>query len=182
MIHIETDNALEKASKMLAGIPNGIETALSHSMNRAIQEGRTAAVREATALYTAKARDVRSTFGMRKSSKSNLEAQLLSKGKNLPLLKYAHKPRTDTTGARRKLVKVGVKKNGLKPLGQGFIWQGRVMQRMGANRLPIEQKFGPAIPSILNNEQIVDKVVDKMSESVEKRLEHETQRLLQGYE
>lgn len=178
-IRIETDG-FEKASKMLVGVPNGIQTALMRSFNRALTEGRTAAVREATARYTVKAKDVRPTFKMSRAKKADLSAELNSTGKRLPLSLYAHKPTTDTTGARRKQVRVGVMKGAVKPLGQGFMWEGRVMQRLGKTSHPIEQKYGPAVPSILDNDQIVDRVTDKMGESVDKRLSHETIRLLEG--
>lgn len=182
MINVETEkNAFERAEKLLAGIPGGIEKATSRALNRALQEGRTAGTREATRRYTVKAKDVRPTFKMHKASGSNLEAELSSNGRSLPLSAFAHKPNSDTTGARRKQVRVGVKKGGLKPLGQGFIWQGRVMQRLGKSSYPIEQKYGLAVPVILNNEEIVDKVVETMGEAVDKRLEHETQRILDGY-
>lgn len=171
---------IERAQKLLEGVPNGMQTALMRSFNRALQEGRTAAVRETTARYTLKAKDVRPSFKMGKASKANLNAELTSTGKRLPLSLYAHKPTTDTTGARRKPVRVGVKKGGIKALGQGFIWEGRVMQRLGASSRPIEQKYGPAVPSIVDNEQVVDKVVDTLGEAVDKRLAHETIRLLEA--
>lgn len=180
-LNVEADkNAFEEAEKLLAGIPGGIEKATSRALNRALQEGRTAATREVTRRYTVKAKEVRPTFKMHKASNSNLEADLTSTGENLPLSSFSHRPSTDTTGAARKQVRVGVKKGGLKPLGQAFIHKGRVMQRLGQSRLPVEQKYGPAVPVILNNDEIVDKVVETMGKSVEKRLEHETNRLLNG--
>lgn len=180
-VNVETEkNAIEEASKLLEGIPGGIEKAMSRALNRALQEGRTAATREVSRRYTVKAKEVRPTFKMHKASNSKLEADLSSTGENLPLSSYLHRPTTDTTGAQRKQVRVGVKKGGLKPLGQGFIWKGRVMQRVGQTRLPVEQKYGPAVPVILNNDEIVDKVVETMGESVDKRLEHETRRILEG--
>ena len=54
------------------------------------------------------------------------------------------------------------------------------MQRVGASRYPIAQKHGPAVPSILDNPQIAEAVVNKMDAAVEKRLHHETMRLLEG--
>lgn len=177
----DTEKAIERAQRLLAGIPGGVQVAMYRSMNRALQEGRTVAVREGAKHYTLKSRDVRSSFKMNKAARANLNAELISTGTNLPLSRYAHKPQTDTTGARRKPIRVGVKKSGgMKPLGQGFIWQGKVMQRVGASRLPVAHKYGPAVPSILDNPQVVDAVTDKMTEAVERRMEHETLRLLEG--
>lgn len=180
-INIETEkNAVKRASKLLEGIPDGMQKAMTRALNRALQEGRTAATREVTRRYTVKAKEVRPTFKMHKANKSNLEADLTSTGTNLPLSSFSHRPNTDTTGANRKQIRVGVKKGGLKRLGQGFIWKGRVMQRVGQTRLPVEQKYGPAVPVILNNDEIVDSVTETMGASVDKRLEHETNRILNG--
>lgn len=178
-IEIKSD-AIEKAQKYLAGVPKGFETAMSRSLNRALQEGRTAAIRETTARYTVKASEVRPTFKMTTAHKKNLTASLESKGASLTLSTFAHSPKTDTTGANRKQIRVAVKKSGLKPLGQAFVHNGRILQRLGRTSYPVQQKFGPSIPSMLDNDEVVDKVVETMGKSVEKRLEHEVGRLLDG--
>lgn len=178
-IEIKSD-AIEKAQKYLAGVPKGFETAMMRSLNRALQEGRTAAVRETTKQYTIKARDVRPTFKMQRASRADLSASLESNGGRLPLSTFTHRPTTDTTGANRKQVRVGVKKGGLKPLGQAFVHNGRILQRLGRTSYPVQQKFGPSIPSMLDNDEVVDKVVETMGKSVEKRLEHEVGRILDG--
>lgn len=174
------ERAFKRASELLETIPRGYQTALTRAFNRALQEGRTEATRAVTKEYTLKAKQVRPTFKMQKASRSRLEASLDSAGQDLPLEEYKHRPHSDTTGNERKRVKVGVKKGGLKDIDRGFIWQGRVMRREGRARLPIERRFGPAVPITLNNDEVVENVVDKISESVNKRLEHETDRLLNG--
>lgn len=174
------ENVLKEAEELLKDIPNGYKKALSRSINRAMQEGRTEAVRSVRAEYSVKARTIRPTFNITKAKSSNIEASLESKGSDLPLEEYSYRPKTDTTGSKRRVVKVGVKKGGLKPLGQGFVWGGKVMRREGRTRLPVSRAYGPAIPVTLNNDAVVGKVVDKMSESVNKRLAHETERILSG--
>lgn len=174
------EQALKRASRLLETIPRGYQTALSRAFNRALQEGRTEATKAVTQEYTLKAKQVRPTFKMQKASKTRLEASLDSTGADLPLEDYKHRPHSDTTGAKRKRVKVGVKKGGLKEIDRGFIWKGRVMRRAGRARLPIERRYGPAVPVTLNNEEVVENIVDKMGASVNKRLEHETNRLLNG--
>lgn len=182
MIRVAVDKgAFARAERLLAGVPNGVQQALVSSLNRALQEGRTTGTREATKRYTLKAGIVRKTMAMHRASKGKFNAELVSRGRRLPLKYYAHKPGHDTTGANRKQVTVGVRKGALKPIGQGFIYRGMVMQRLGETRLPIEQMYSLAVPNILNNDEIVDAVQDKMAESVEKRLTHETDRILARY-
>lgn len=182
MISVEAENkSIERAARLLQGVPKGFEQALVSSFNRALQQGRTAGTREATKRYTVKAGIVRKTMAMHRASKNNLEAELVSRGRRLPLKEFAHKPTNDTTGANRKQVRVAVRKGTLKPLGQAFIYRGLVMQRLGSSRLPIEQKFSVSVPNVLNDDEIVEVIKDKMGQSVEKRLAHETERILAGY-
>lgn len=179
MISDSTLKAIDKAKEALSEIPGGVETAMMRAFNRALQQGRTAATRAVTRSYTVKAKEVRPTFKMYKANRRDLNAELLSRGRNLPLSAYAHKPRKDTTGNARKQVRVSIKKDGgFKPLGQAFVHQGRIFKRLGASRLPIEQQFGPSVPGALGNEKVIGIVSETMGASVEKRLEHETQRLL----
>lgn len=179
-ITAELEKSIESSQRLLAGIPKGIETATMRAFNRAIQQGRTVATKETTKQYTAKAKDIRPTFKMYRASGSNLEASLVSTGSRLPLTKFKYTPMQDTTGANRKQIRVGVKKGGLKPLGNMFVWKGKIMHRLGDTSLPIQQKFGASVPVMLNNDEVVDAVEEVMMESVSKRLEHETQRLLEG--
>ena len=52
--------------------------------------------------------------------------------------------------------------------------------RQGATRLPIKMLFGPSVPGLLNNEQVVDAVMEKLEETAESRLDHEILRILEG--
>lgn len=182
MIKIDAGvEAIERADRLLAGVPGGIQQAMISSFNRALLEGRTAGTREATKRYTLKAGIVRRTMVMHRANKNSIEADLASRGRRLPLRYFAHKPRTDTTGANRREVSVAVRQGALKPLGQGFVYHGMIMQRLGESRLPIEQKYTVSVPNILNNDEIVEVIQDKMAKSVEKRMAHETTRILGRY-
>ena len=175
---------IDEAQRLLAGIPNGLPMVLSRSLNRALSEGRTAAIRGVTDEYTIKARDVRATFATQRATRSKLQASLTSRGGNEPLSKYAYRPRVDTTGARRKSVRVGVRRGALHSLDRVFIKKDGsniwILERLGRKSYPIEVKYGPAVPLTVGNEAIVDEVIETMQASVEKRLAHETERLLKG--
>lgn len=178
------DKMLEKAEGMLEGIPGASKKAVARALNRALSSGRTAGVREARKVYTAKAGDIRADFGgIKKASSSDLTAGLIGRGSNLSLTKYLYKPKTDTTGARRAPVYAAVRKGGAKPLGdRAFIWDSHAFIRVGATRLPIKKLYGPAVPGLLNNEQVVDAVMDTLEETAERRLDHEILRILEGAE
>lgn len=186
MITDSTKKAIENAREVLADVPNGMQTALMRSYNRALITGRKVASKAITNEYTLKARDAKGTFHMQKATRQKLFAELGSKGENLPLSKFAYKPKKDTTGSARKPVRVSVKKGtGFTKLGDAFVHQGRVFKRLGAPRSPmrkpLEMQFGPSVPGALKSDKARETVMEAMSDTVEKRLEHETQRLLDSH-
>lgn len=174
-------NALEKAAKLLSEVPNGYEAAISRSMNRAATAGRSAAVSTIRQEYTIKASTVRRNFSIHKATRSDLEALVTSKGPRIPLVNYKTRPKTDTIGNARKPVRVAVKtRGGLKPLGKTFVYRGRILQRLGTSSLPVQEVYGPAIPVLSGNNEVVDNVEKAMQETFLKRLDHETGYLLGG--
>ncbi len=177
-VKVETDG-MAKAKKMLEGIPNGFEDAFRLSLNRAITSGRAVAVKETRSRYTVGAKDVRQTITLQRASKSNLDAGFVSRGARLKLSAYAHKPSEDTTGSNRKQVKVTMQKGQTFAVDKGFVYKKRIFARKYDTPYPVEMQFGRAVPRILDDDQIVDKVNQTMHETVEKRLEHETLRILE---
>lgn len=178
-----TADMIEKAVRMLDGIPGASDKAVARALNRALASGRTAGVREASKLYTAKQSDIRADFkDTKRASARDLSAGISGRGSNLPLTKFLYKPRKDTTGANRAPVYAAVRKGGVKSLGgRAFVWEeiGNIFMRLGDTRLPIKKLTGPSIPGLLSNEQVADAVVDKLAETAEKRLAHEILRILE---
>lgn len=173
---------IEKGQKLLAGIPDGAQRAVLNAFNRALTSGKAAGVKSVRNEYAVRADAVRKSFIMHRASRSNLKAELVSRGGNLPLSRFHYKPTSDTTGAKRKQIRVEVKKTGLKPLGQAFVWQGKVMQRLGNERLPIRQAYAIAVPVMLAHENVVEDVQTALIDATRKRMKHEVYRMLQGYE
>ena len=172
--------SFELAQDMLAEIPKGAEAAAARAFNRALITGRAAAIKEVTKRYAIRAGDVRYTFRMKKATKSDLTAELSSSGSALPLRAFAHKPTTDTTGSKRKPIRVTIKTGSTHTFTTAFVWNRHIYKRVGDKRLPIENMSGPSVPSMLGNDNIVDEVQDIMLEAAEKRLEHELSRLTEG--
>lgn len=174
------ERSIRQAQDMLSEIPKGAEAAAAQAFNRALATGRAAATREVTKRYTVKAKDVRPTFSMKKASKNNLDAELISKGGALPLRAFEHRPTTDTTGRKRKPIRVTIKSGNNFSLVTSFVWRQNIFGRVGSARLPIAKKVGPSVPSMLGNDNIVEEVQGIMAETAEKRLEHELNRLTEG--
>lgn len=175
----QASNSLRQAEVSLQKIPAKIPLATSRAINRAVQAGKTSAVREVRSQYTIKAAAVRESMSIRLSKRDDLEGEIVSKGRPRSFTQYRLSPKRDTVGAKRKQPMVAVKKGGaLKPLGH-FIYKGKVFARLGAKRLPVEHKTGPAVPTLLKNENVAKTVQSTMETVFIKRLDHEVSRLLE---
>lgn len=172
--------SIDLAQRRLVDIPQGAEAAAARAFNRALIAGRTAATREITRRYTVKAKDVRRTFALKKASRTHLDAELISTGKALPLRAFSHNPTADTTGAKRKPIRVTIKAGEAYSLVRAFVWRGNIFERLGEKRLPIRKMSGPSVPSMLGNRDIVEEVQEVMNDTAAKRLEHELRRLAEG--
>lgn len=180
MIRMEAkESDIQKATRLLEGVSKSIPSVFSNAMNRAAEQGRTTAIRCVTKEYTVKASTVRENMSIKKASKTSLSVELSSRGGRLPLRDFKHSPSSgDTTGANRKKIRVAVKRGGLKPLENSFIYRGRIFTRLGAERLPVEQRFSNAVPVMLNNEKCVKEITETMEQTMSKRLDYEVRRTL----
>lgn len=190
-IKITADKAVERTKKLLSEVPGGVETALMRALNRAAQSGKAQAVREVRARYTARAGDIRKTLKTRKATRTHLDAEIVSRGSPLNLAAFKHTPRTDTTGAARKRVRVAVeRRGGLNPLGNSFVFNGQIFSRNGkfikakrghhkGKRVEqIEKEVGLSAPEMIGNPDVVEAIEEKTQEAVVKRLDHEVNRIL----
>lgn len=174
------ESALRQAEISLQHLPLQLPLAVSRSLNRAVSAGRTGVTREVRKEYTIKAGAVRESMSISMSNRNNLEGTIISKGRPRSFSQYRLSPNRDTTGDKRKQPRVAVKKGGsLKPLGH-FIYQGKVFARLGKSRLPVEHRVGPAVPSLLKNDNVKTAVQTAMSDTFAKRLDHEVNRILEG--
>ena len=189
MISKSTIDAMERARTVLLGIPKGAENVMRLAYNRALTTGRKTAV---DAVYKdnkfrrGTKGEIKKTFSMRKATRAEVSAELISKGVRLPLHNYAHTPIADTTGSkdvrtkRKKKVRVQISRQASKHvIDKGFIHKGRIFRRLGAPRLPVQMQFGPAIPQLLDKPIEREAVMVAMAEMAEKRIYHETTRLLE---
>ena len=175
----KNERDMQKATRLLAGCSDAIPSVFSNAMNRAAEQGRTAAIHCVTKEYTVKARTVRDTMRIKKATKDDLNTELTSRGTRLPLRDFRHSPSNgDTTGSNRKQIRVAVKRGALRPLENAFIYRGRIFQRLGSSRLPVEQKFSNAVPVMLNNDAVVNEVTETMESAMSRRLDYEVRRTI----
>lgn len=181
MIEVKLDGKEANNTLMLLGSEKRIRSAINRAINRALIRGRTVASKALRENYTIKAADVKGAARLWRPGGEEVTGKLVFSGFPLKLSHFRVKPLgQDTTGSNRKPVKVEVLRTGLKPLKNAFLFNGTVFQREGAARLPIEVRYGPSIPQMLSNENILGKIQLEMKDTFEKRIDHEANRLLNG--
>lgn len=179
-----TAPGLETARRALLGIPGGFEKAIAPALNRAVMHGRTVATRKVRQTYDVKYAAVQKTLKILRATRRSLAAELQSTGAPIPLIAFKVSPRR--TGGRRPRggLRVSVKRSEGKRLAHAFIdqWQGEpaVFERVGDDRLPIKRLFGPSVPSMLGEETVSEVTTEAIAAEFEKRLLHETDRVLKG--
>lgn len=169
----------EAASAMLNDFPKQIPKVLSRALNRANKAAETAAKREVADKYTLSRATVSATLKLKGATAGNLTAELRSTGGVMPVTKY----KASQTGAG---VEVQIKKGGGGLITSAFIANLRsghvgAFNRTGSSRLPIKERYGPSIPSILGTEPVSAVIQEKAVETFDKRLDHEVSAVLGGY-
>lgn len=167
---------------------------VSRAINRAAINARKNIAKETTARYYIKSEDVKETMSTVKSSKSRLQAAVISKGQRIALSKFKVNPGTPVQyrgkSSSPKVYKAGVEKaGGLKPLNgdpkafvaiissNGNEYKG-VFARTSKHNYPIEQLYGPAVPQMIKNEKIMKVVSDDVNRTLQKRIDAEINNVL----
>lgn len=175
------EDTLQRSRVLLRNLPGGYEKALARSINRALSGMRTDAVKLTRESFTAKARPLRDSISFKRAKPSDLNGEFISRGSRLGLGEFAVRPRTDTTGRRRRRVTAKVRRGEPFEVKRGFVWNRGVFRRSGAARLPVEHMTGRAAPEMMEDPEVMEKLTDAANDRLEKRLRHETQALLEGH-
>ena len=177
------DKKIKEVEKQLGEYKIKAPTALSRALNRAAANAKTNAVKKVREKYSVKAADVRKTINVINANKNTLAARVKSEGTRIPLIKFNVKPSTPRTKKPPKVLKVQVKKDGLKDLVGGFVANingDKVFKRTSKTRLPIEQLFGPAVPQMLGTKDMREYIESEAAKVFDQRLEHEIHRIQEG--
>jgi len=178
---IRVDSAkLKEVEQQLGSFSKKAPTVISRAINRAAQNAKTNVVSKTREEYVMKAKDVRDTIKIRKATQNSLGAVVTSTGSKVPLIKFKVSPNKPRPKNPPRVLKAGVKKDGLKQILGAFIADingNKVFERERKNRLPIKQLFGPSIPEMLGNESVKTYVEREATKMFDKRLEHEINRV-----
>lgn len=189
MVNVKFDegatSALDRATKLLAGFPRGIEKATESALKRAGTRGNAMAAREVGKQYFLKSADFKKyTKSSQKVIKNGNEMAVMLnfRGFHVPLIRF--KTSLTSSGLIRTQVKKSESGEVLKHVFQAEMSSGHVglFERYGKDKLPIEQKFGPSVPQMMGaNENLAGAVGEDIQKTFEERMEHEVNAILNGW-
>lgn len=176
-INIST-NGIDRAYRILAGFDGALfQRAVGSAAKRALKHGETVGYRAAAERYYINS-GVLKGFTRHYNSEGNGGWRLGYKGNLIPLNYYD--VRYGSEGKLKARVRRG---NSYVTFRKAFISSGvsydRVRERVGKERYPTKQLFGPSAVQAIAIEK--DKVADAVQGEFDKRIEHEILRIMNGW-
>lgn len=184
MIRVEDVGAdrLERVNKILSRVPGGAIRASAAAMKRAGSTAKTKAGQFAAAEYTIS----KGTFMANVNMKTDMSGgaggvaslNIMFAGSVLPLKTF------QTRALKNGGVTAKVKRSGgggrLEHAFRIDAFGGGIFERVGAPRFPVEQKYGPSTAHMMQDEKVVQQMDKTITETFDKRIEHEILRILNG--
>lgn len=175
------ERMLREVQAKLGSFSNKAPNAIARALNRAATNIKSNMSKEVRKYYTIKASDIKSTILKYRASRSNLSASVVSRGNPIGLDKFKVSPKTVQPN-RKKPIKVGVKKDGLKVVLGAFVADVAgigVFERTTKARYPIRRLYGPSVPQMLGNVHVREEIGKQGYETFQKRLDHEINWILE---
>lgn len=176
---------LDRAAKLLAGIPGGIEKAAGAALTRAAVSGRASAAREVNKQYTLKTADFKKytkSYQHIQRSVGEISVSIEFRGYHIPLIRFNSRVGQNglyTVNVKRDNVGQTFKHVFRAEMKSGYIG---LFERYGKGSLPIEQKMGPSVPQMMSaNEKLPDAVGEQVRRTFEDRMEHEIMAVMNGW-
>lgn len=180
-----TNEQIERVNSILGGIKNAPNKAFYNTINRALTTVRSKSGKMIRETYQIKQSDITSNqnMKMKRASVSDLEGQILFAGSVIPLIRFKVSP----SEPKHKTVSVSVlRAEGGKRLQSAYVANlGRygvgVFERLTSKRETSQQLYGPSTAHMMGNEDVLLKVEAAAQETINKRIEQEISRILNGY-
>lgn len=186
ILQIDTDEELAKIMAKLDGLPQmlGAPKILKNALNSTARKVRQQIIKDSKGRYALKQeKALQSESKILSASASTLEATVLSKGPMRDIMDFMTQPNTKTGAAAAKVLN----ESSMKPLEAGdlkaFITTFRsghtaIVQRRGAERLPVKKLLSPAVPHMMGNEEVRAQAeamaYANLQREIEKRIEQVT--------
>ncbi len=186
MIEI-TENQINRINLLLGGVKDAPRKVLGNVINRALVTVRSQSGKEIRKTYKIKQRDItgnqRMTVKQAMGGGDSVEGSISYAGTLIPLIKFNVTPKEP----KRKAVSVSVLEHaGRTRLLHAYVTNlGRygvgVFERESKERNSSKQLYGPSTAHMVENEDVLTKIESAATETIEKRVEHEITRILNGY-
>ena len=183
-IEIEAER-MEQVRALLAGVPKGAERAFSNAINRGLSRIKSQAWKQVKQVYTeqSSALNAATTTQVQKASAGNLAGYIHFSGVKIPLYKFKVSPKQPGSGQR---VKASVKKGGGATFESAFIAAMKsghvgVFERDTRKRLPVSEFMGLSAAQMVGEQTVSTELQEEAQRTVNERLDHEIDRLLNGY-
>ncbi len=180
------DKSIDRATKLLAGIPHAADKAIGSAIKRAASSGEAYAARAVRKEYYIGASDFKKYTRSKRhiiTQNGSTTVDIEFKGFHIPLIKFDTKVDKDgrvSTRVKRSSPKT-VLDNVFKQTVGTHGHEG-VFERKSEKRFPIEEKLGPSTPQMMSyNDDLSQDIGDKVREVFEERLEHEVSAILNGW-
>ena len=181
-----SSNGINRVMTLLHNFPkHGAEKALGSAIKRAATSGEAYAARALGKHYYIKAGDFKHYTKSKRhiyTSNGETNVDIEFRGNHIPLIKF----NTSVTSDGRIRTKV-MKSSTAQILTNVFsqtVGKKHVglFERVGVNRYPIEEKFGPAAPQMMDaNDDVSQDIADKVRETFDNRIEHEILAVMNGW-
>lgn len=192
---------IKKAEMLLGDIREAIPKVQARAINRSLTTARAAIVRAVREEYMVDADAVRKTITIRSATAATPTGIILSAGSPIALSKFdvgfsAEELESNGFSAvegvsskhvLRARVLARVKKNSsrkvIKHAFSADLKSGHngIFVRAGKSRFPIKQLYGPSVPQMIGSKSVSKQIEEKASVTLEKRLDHEINRVLEGH-
>lgn len=184
MIEITAEQT-ERVNAILVGLKNAPNKVFYNVINRALSTVRTQSGKLIAATYQIKQKEIKSNANIQvsKATANDLTGQVVFAGTVIPLMKFKVTPKNP----QKKTVSVSVlRESGGKRLESAYVADlGRygvgVFERLTSKRASSQQLYGPSVAHMAENAQVLKQTEQKAQETIDKRVEHEISRILNGY-
>lgn len=190
MIRIDVEGELQKIIQQLNSLPDQIAAPdiLKNAINSTARKVRKQLVKDAEGEYAIKDATILKdeSQGAPKvltATTANMSAAIRSRGPMQDIMAFMTRPNTKTGAAAAQVLVSG----GMKPLEMGdlkaFVTKfasGHVaiVQRKGADRLPVKKLLSPAVPFMLGNETVREKAETLAHETLQSEIDKRIQKVL----
>ena len=190
MIHIDVEDELQKIIQQLNSLPDQIAAPniLKNAINSTARKVRKQLVKDAKGEYAikdTKALKDESLGGPKvlTATTANMSAAIRSRGPMQDIMAFMTRPNTKTGAAAAQVLASG----GMKPLEmdglKAFVTKfasghEAIVQRKGADRLPIKKLLSPAVPFMLGNETVREKAEALAYEALQGEIDKRIQKVL----